>query len=156
MASAFEFADRLIVMADHRTDAGCWRSGEPVIRLALAAPDELLGAAVERALGEAPEVVHATHWKEYAVVRVALARIAGFRTPAPFDRKARMCSVRQSDAGDLTVMPTRHGGTRGPDKGFHERLELEFPVATPSSPRSLGEAVRRGLELSVGPPGAPT
>lgn len=63
MASVYEFADRLIVMADHRNDAGFWQAGEPVIRLPSSADDESLGTAVRRAVDEAPAVVPATHWK---------------------------------------------------------------------------------------------
>src|SRR5690348_211474 len=96
MASVYEFADRLIVMADHRTDAGFWRAGEPVIRLPASADDDALGSALRRAIDEAPAVAPAAHWKDYAGVRAALARAAGFRSWAPFDRAARMCSLRQS------------------------------------------------------------
>lgn len=148
MASVYEFADRLIVMADHRNDAGFWQAGEPVIRLPSSADDESLGTAVRRAVDEAPAVVPATHWKERTPVLAKLAKDAGFRSWAPFDREARMCSLRDSDGGLLTIMPTRHGGTRGSDKGFHECPDLEFSVARDASTAALGAAVRRGLALS--------
>ena len=147
MASVYEFTDRLIVLAKHRTDAGFWRAGEPVIRLASFVSDDALGDAVRRAADEAPAVVPTTHWKAYAGVRATLARAAGFRSWAPFDRDARMCSFRQSDEGLVTIMPTRYGGTRGPDKGFHECPELEFAVIDASS-AAVGAAIRRGLGQS--------
>src|SRR5262249_2052270 len=151
MASAYEFADRLIVMADHRTDAGFWQAGEPVIRLPKAATEDALGNAVRRALSEAPSVVPATHWKEHARVRATLAQAAGFRSWAPFDRSARMCSLQESDSGVLAVVPMRHGGTRGPDKGFHECPELTISVASDASLSAIGAAIRRGLTLSHSP-----
>ncbi len=150
MASVYEFADRLVVIAAHRTDAGFWRAGEPVIRLALSVPDEALGVAIQRALAEAPARVAATPWKEIAPVLIALARSAGFRSWAPFDRRACLCSVRESSDGALTVAPMRHGGTRGPDKGFHEQPDREF-IVTASDASALGAAARRGLTLSSGP-----
>lgn len=130
MASVYEFADRLIVMADHRNDAGFWQAGEPVIRLPSSADDEPLGTAVRRAVDEAPAVVPATHWKERTPVLAKLAKDAGFRSWAPFDREARMCSFRDSDGGLLTIMPTRHGGTRGSERGFTSVLTLssQWPV----------------------------
>ena len=154
MASAYEFADRLIVMADHRTDAGFWRAGEPVIRLPRSADDDALGKALLRAVAEAPLLTPATHWKEYAGVRAALAKAAGFGSWAPFDKNARMCSFRESMASAHSIMPMRHGGTRGPDKGFHECPELEIAIASGASPADVGAAIRRGLALSQLPSAA--
>lgn len=151
MASVYEFADRLVVMADHRTDAGFWRAGEPAIRLPTSADDDTLGRALRRALSEVPGVTPATHWKQYGVVRAAIAQAAGFRSWAPFDRDARECSLRESDASVLTIVPMRHGGTRGPDKGFHECLELQFSIEGGASPAAIGAAMRRGLALSQAP-----
>ena len=151
MISVYEFRDRLIVMPDRRTDAGYWQASEPVVRLELAATVETIGAAVQSAMSEAAGIVPSTHWKEYSVVRKRLAKAAGFRAMGVFDRLARLCTVRESDKGTFTIVPTRHGGTRGDDKGFHERLELEFAVDF-SDPRAIGLAVRQGLDLSSWPP----
>lgn len=151
MASIYEFRDRLIVMAERQTDAGFWRAGEPVVRLESAASDEAIGAAVQDVLTDAVGRIPAAPWKEYSVVRKRLALAAGFRAIGAFDRLARLCSVRESDGGMFTIVPTRHGGTRGDDKGFHERLDLEFAVEF-EDPSAIGVAVRRGLELSSWPP----
>jgi len=51
-AAVYEFSDRLIVIADHLTEAGFWRAGLPVVRLLTA--DDVVGQAVQRALTEAP------------------------------------------------------------------------------------------------------
>jgi hypothetical protein len=151
MVSIYEFPDRLIVMADRQTNAGYWQAGEPVLRLDISASPEAIGAAVQRVVTEADGRIPATHWKEYSVVRKRLALAAGFRAIGVFDRLARLCTVRESDGGTFSVVPTRHGGTRGDDKGFHERLDLEFGVDF-TEPRAVGTAVRRGLELSSWPP----
>lgn len=151
MISVYEFRDRLIVMADRRTDAGYWQDSEPVVRLELSATPEVLGAAVQRVMTEAVGVVAATHWKEYSVVRKRLAAAAGFRALGVFDRLARHCTVRESEDGIFTIMPKRHGGTRGDDKGFHELPNLEFVVDFMEA-RAIGLAVRRGLDLSTWPP----
>ena len=151
MVSVYEFRDRLIVMADRRTDAGYWQGGEPVVRLDVSASSEAVGAAVQSVVTQAVGTVPATHWKEYSVVRKRLASAAGFRAMGVFDRLARLCSVRESDTGAFTIIPSRHGGTRGDDKGFHERLDLAFAVEF-ADPSALGMAVRRGLELSSWPP----
>jgi len=151
MVSIYEFRDRLIVMADRQTDAGYWQAHEPVVRLELSAPDAALGAAVQRVITDASGRVPAIHWKEYSEVRKRLATAAGFRAIGVFDRLARLCFVRESDGGVFTVVPTRHGGTRGDDKGFHERLELEF-AADFTDTNAVGAAVSRGLELSSWPP----
>ncbi|HKW48154.1 MAG TPA: hypothetical protein VJN70_11940 [Gemmatimonadaceae bacterium] len=151
MISVYEFRDRLIVMADRRTDAGYWQDSEPVVRLELSATPEMLGAAVQRVMTEAVGVVAATHWKEYSVVRKRLAAAAGFRALGVFDRLARHCTVRESEDGIFAIMPKRHGGTRGDDKGFHELPNLEFVVDFMEA-RAIGLAVRRGLDLSTWPP----
>jgi hypothetical protein len=106
---------------------------------------------VSRALTEGAGIVPVTHWKEFATVRAGLARLAGLRSWAPFDRRTRMCSVRESDAAALSVMAMRYGGARGPGKGFHECPELAFEAAAIGFLSELGAAVRRGLELSEGP-----
>jgi len=152
MVSVYEFRDRLIVVADRKTDAGNWRAGEPVVRLDVLESNEAIGAAVQRVMAEAVGTMAATHWKEYTVVRKRLALAAGFRAMSVFDRLARLCSVRESDSGTFTIVPNRHGGTRGDDKGFHECLDLAFAVDF-ADPGALGIAVRRGLELSSWPPG---
>ena len=151
MISVYEFRDRLIVMADRRTDAGYWQDSEPVVRLQPSATPEMLGAAVQRVMTEAVGVVAATHWKEYSVVRRRLAAAAGFRALGVFDRLARLCAVRESEGGTFTIMPKRHGGTRGDDKGFHELQDLEF-VFDFTEAHAIGLAVRRGLDLSTWPP----
>ena len=151
MISVYEFRDRLIVMPDRLTDAGYWQAGEPIIRLDISATDENIGAAVQRVMSEGAGIVPSTHWKEYSVVRKRLATAAGFRAMGVFDRLARLCTVRESDGGTFTIVPTRHGGTRGDDKGFHERLDLEFAVDF-AEQRAIGSAVRRGLDLSSWPP----
>ena len=101
----YAFADRLIVMANHRTDAGFWRAGAPVFRLPLSAPEETLGDVVWRVLAEAPDRVPATTWKEFAPVLLTLARAAGFRSWTPFDRRARLCSIRESVGGAVAATP---------------------------------------------------
>ncbi len=152
MASVYQFADRLVVIADHRTEAGLWSVGEPVIRLDLLASDATLGAAVQRAILEGSAVLPALPWRERAPILAALAQSAGFRTWAPFDRRARLCSIRGYEDGRTTVMPMGHGGTRGDRKGFHERMDLEFDADLSGNVAALGAAVRRGLELSSDPP----
>ena len=151
MASVYEFRDRLIVMAERRTDAGYWQDGEPVARLDLSASDEAVGATVQSVVAAAVGTISATHWKEFSVVRKRLAAAAGFRAMGVFDRSAKLCTVRESDSGVFTIVPTRHGGTRGDDKGFHERLDLEFAVDFADAV-ALGMAVRHGLDLSSWPP----
>ena len=151
-AGAYEFPDRLVVIADHLTEAGFWRAGLPVVRLLPSAADDVVGHAVQRALTEAPARGPATPWKEYAPVRLALASAAGFRSWGPFDRRARLCSVRVSETGLVEIIPTRHGGTRGADKGFHDRAELTFPVGHAPTTAELGAGVRQGLALSLWPP----
>lgn len=151
MISIYEFRDRLIVMADRRTDAGYWQDREPVIRLEPAATPEMLGEAVQRVMTEAVGTIAATHWKEYSAVRRRLAAAAGFRALGVFDRLARHCTVRESESGIFTIMPTRHGGTRGDDKGFNELPDLEF-VFDFTEAHAIGMAVRRGLDLSTWPP----
>jgi hypothetical protein len=151
-AAVYEFPDRLIVIADHLTEAGFWRAGLPVVRLLISAADDVVGQAVQRALTEAPARIPATPWKEYAPVRLALASAAGFRSWGPFDRRARLCSVRVSETGLVEIIPTRHGGTRGADKGFHERAELALSVGHAPTMAELGAGVRQGLTLSLWPP----
>jgi hypothetical protein len=85
-------------------------------------------------------------------VRLALASAAGFRSWGPFDRRARLCSVRVPETGLVEIIPTRYGGTRGADKGFHDRAELAFSVGHAPTTAELGAGVRQGLALSLWPP----
>jgi len=50
-------------------------------------------------------------------VRLALASAAGFRSWGPFDRRARLCSVRVSETGLVEIIPTRHAGHAGGRQG---------------------------------------
>jgi hypothetical protein len=44
-AGVYEFPDRLIVIADHLTEAGFWRAGLPVVRLLTSVADDVVGQA---------------------------------------------------------------------------------------------------------------
>jgi hypothetical protein len=48
-AAVYEFPDRLIIIADHLTEAGFWRAGLSVVRLLTSAADEVVGQGVQRA-----------------------------------------------------------------------------------------------------------
>lgn len=62
-------------------------------------------------------------------MRLALASAAGFRSWGPFDRRARLCSVRVSETGLVEIIPTRHGARGGPTRGFTTARRWRCPWA---------------------------
>jgi hypothetical protein len=85
-------------------------------------------------------------------IRVTLAPAAGVSLQGPFDRRARLCSVRVAETGLVEIIPMRHGGTRAADKGFHDRAEFALSVGHAPTTAELGGGVRQGLALSLWPP----
>jgi hypothetical protein len=54
-------------------------------------------------------------------------------------------------AAGLRVEPSRNGGYRGPDRGFHFAPELAERLERSAQPAVLGASVRRALSLSTLP-----
>ena len=68
----------------------------------------------------------------------------------PFDRRARLCSVRVSETGLVEIIPTCHGGTRGADKGFTSARSWPCPWATRRLRPSWEQLSARGWRSRFG------
>jgi len=148
IALVYATSDAFVIVANHRTQAGFWLAGHPVARLPVSATDGELGAATRVALRGSRDGIPTPNRAEFSPYLRELAAAAGMRSWAALEQAARLCNVEQS-AGEHRIVPHRHGGTRGPDAGFHA-LESTAIEMTGSDDTALGAAVRRGIELSSG------
>ena len=150
IAAVYALPDAFVVVANHRTQAGFWLAGRPVTRLVSTATDAEIGSAVRAALSASRDGLPAPSRADYPVHLRDLATAAGVRTWAALEKAARLCAVEENAGGVRRVVPHRHGGTRGPDAGYHELPEAAFESAGVDN-AALGAAARRGIELSPGP-----
>ena len=152
LAEVYALPDAFVVVANHRTQAGFWLMGRPVTRLPSTATDADLGAVVRAALSASSDGLPVPTREDHSANMLDLAKAAGVRTWATLEKVARLCSVEAGASGGLKVTPHRHGGTRGPDKGYHELTAAAFELPG-GNDAALGAAARRGIELSTDPPG---
>jgi hypothetical protein len=151
MAAVYALPDAFVLIANHRTQAGFWIAGQPITRLSSTASDAEIGAALHAVLHAGQSDLPTPTRAEYPQRLRELATAAGVRTWAALEKVARLCTVEEGARGVLKVVPHRHGGTRGPEAGYHELAELAFEPAG-GGDAALGAATRRGIELSSGPP----
>ena len=151
MAAVYALPDAFVLVANHRTQAGFWVAGRPVTRLSSTATDAEIGTALRAVLSAGQADLPTPTRTDFPQRLLDLAAAAGVRTWAALEKAARLCTVEERAGGVLKLVPHRHGGTRGPDAGYHELVELAFEPAAAGS-AALGAAARRGIELSSGPP----
>ena len=148
-ASIYASQTALVILAEATTDAGFTLASLPVERLSSPADEATIGAAVLRVLAGCPVSVQAPSRDEYTERLAPVWRAAGVRSWQALARNAVLCQIRERE-GTITLLPTRHGGMRGPDRGFHELPEQALKVQTNATALELGAAIREALHRCVG------
>lgn len=144
--AVFALAGDLIVLAESLSVDGAWIFNGFAERIAAAAADEDLGAAVLRGLATSTTgVAHPSDWSTFnREAEVQLQRV-GVCSFAQLHRQARCVRVDRV-GGSVKVTPHASGGASGPGRGFHE-LEALTEVVEPKSEARVGAMVRAALEL---------
>ena len=130
------------------------RASRPSLALPLETSDAKLGEAVLYLIAEcrrdaSPPASPDDLRKE----TLALYKPARVRSWAALQRAAKLIHVWLGAEG-LRVEPTRNGGYRGPDRGFHHLPEHAERLERSPQPAVLGASVRRALSVSTPPPEA--
>ena len=138
----------LVVLAYHMTDAGFRLAGLPAIQVDVGATSTELSRIIREVLAASRSGVPTPKRADYPRYFKPVLQAIGAKAWSDVERNARRVDVVQTDSGELRIIPTRNGGARGPDQGFHELHSLEFTIPADSFDEVLSAAVRRGLELS--------
>ena len=137
-----------------RAPTSPWRASAPRVALPLDASDAALGEAVLYLMTECRQDVMAfTHWERSRQETLALLKPARVRSWMALQRKGKLVSVKLED-GSFRIAPTRNGGNRGEDAGFHDVEEQAEIIRPNAGGPTIGAAVRRALLVSTPPPAA--
>lgn len=150
--SVFEQPTQYFLHSSQCGPATGLRASGPSLALPLDTPDAKLGEAVLYLMTEcrrdaAPPASPDQSRKE----ALALLKPARVRSWAALQRTARLAHVWVGADG-LRVEPTRNGGNRGPDRGFHWLTEQAERLGRSPPPAVLGASVRHALLASTLPP----
>lgn len=138
----------LVVLAYQMTDAGFWLAGLPAIQVDTDATSTELSRIIRDVLAGSGTQVTTPRRADYAKRLKPVLQALGAKIWSDVERNSRLCVIQQEESGELRIIPTRNGGARGKDKGFHELRSREFTVPADAFDEVLIAGVRRGLELS--------
>jgi hypothetical protein len=143
-ASAYRFADRIVLHSQARTPAWFYIACEPYLRLSREASPEEVGRAVRSALdGYRPDIPQPSDLKQ---VTAAFVRGLGARSNKQIQQSSICCGIRDQE-GQLVFEPTHNGGTRGDAKGFQPTKEGRVSVRADAPAAEIGAALLRGFDL---------
>lgn len=142
----------LVVHAYHMTDAGSWLAGLPAIQVSVDATATELSNMIREVLLASGTTVPAPKRNDYPRRLKPVLQAVGAKTWSEIERNSRLCHVSQEKPGEIHIVPTRNGGGRGPDRGFHDLNSLAFTIPADAFDEVLSAGVRRGLELSQSKP----
>jgi hypothetical protein len=138
----------LVIYAWHMTTDGFWLAGLPAIQLSADATATELSGIIRDVLSRSGTTVPTPRRNDYPQRLKPVLDAVGARTWSEIERNSRLCTVTQEKPGELRIIPTRNGGGRGPDRGFHDLNSLAFTIPADAFDEVLAAGVRRGLELS--------
>jgi len=142
-AALYQLRDRIFIHPWQKTTDGLGIASEPYVSLPLDTHE--LASAVLAALAQSGKTVpHPTSWKGQDA---ALLKAAGARSQRAFQSGSRYVYVER-DGRTLRLEPSRNGGTKGDEKGFHPLPELAASLPLDSSAEAIGAALRAALDLS--------
>jgi hypothetical protein len=154
IVSVYQQSTQYFLHPFSRAPTSPWRAASPTLALPLDTPDTALGEAVLYLLTECrQDVVALVEWQRPRQETLALLKPARVRSWMTLQRKAKLVGVTVEN-GRLRVVPTRNGGNRGDDRGFHDLVDQGEVFQTTPGPAVIGEAVRRAFLLSTPPPAA--
>lgn len=135
LVHAYRTSDAYYIVPNDQTVDGLWVNGTQVKRVPIDTPAIELGRMVLSALGEGDHArARISDWKGLLKPLLGAACAASW---SAFSRKSELIVIKREEEG-LVVTPTRHGGTSGNDKGFHELGEHAVHMKADSDPRKVG------------------
>ena len=144
----------IVIMAYHWTDVGYLMAGLPAIRIALESRPEELGVTTKDILTASGKVVPTPLRDQHKARSQPLLNALGARKWSDIESHARLCFIRQLNSGELRIVPTKNGGGRGENRGFHELKDLALTTSadvTPNDwemPSSAGCRCRSDVDVS--------
>ena len=154
IVSVYQQSTQYFLHPFSRAPTSPWRAATPTLALPLDTSDTALGEAVLYLLTECRQDVEAfVQWERPREEMLALLKPARVRSWMTLQRNAKLVGVTAED-GRLRVVPTRNGGNRGDDRGFHDLVDQAEIFQSTPGPAVIGEAVRRAFLLSTLPPAA--
>lgn len=145
-ACAIRLKDRWLIFPELKSSSGFFVASEPYQSLPTDAEAVLLGRAVRNAFEFAQrQIPDPTDWKAFSAPRLAAA---GVKSEAAFQRNSQLVTITAVDSR-ITLTPTRNGGTKGADKGFHQLEDNVLVVAANCTDDVLGKALHETLSSCV-------
>ena len=149
MISVYQLPTQYFLYPLHGGNTEIWRAGPPSLAMPLETSEAKLGEAVSYLLTESRPGVPSPELSREA--SLALLKPARVRSWTTLQRKAKLVHISATER-EIRVAPTRNGGNRGDDKGFHflgDRAEL---LERNPAHDALGASVRRAFGFSTPPP----
>jgi hypothetical protein len=144
VASAYGFADRLVLHSQGRTPSWIYVACEPYAKLSRDATAEEVGRAVRSVLeGYRPDAPQPADWKQ---VTTAFVRGLGAKSNKQIQESSICCGIRDQE-GQLVFEPTHNGGTSGDAKGFQPITQARVSVRADAPATEIGAALLRAFDL---------
>jgi hypothetical protein len=143
-ASAYRFADRIVLHSQGRTPSWIYVACEPYVTLSPGAAAEEVGRAVRSVLdGYRADAPQPTDWKQ---VTAGFVRGLGTKSNKQIQQDSICCGIREQE-GQLVFGPTHNGGTSGDAKGFQPIKRAQVAIRTDAPDSEIGAALLRGFDL---------
>jgi hypothetical protein len=144
VASAYRFADRIVLHSQARTPAWFCIACEPYLTLSREAGPEAVGQAVRSVLdGYRPDIPQPSDLKQ---VTAAFVRGLGAKSNKQIQESSVCCGIRDQE-GQLVFEPTHNGGTSGDAKGFQPITQARVSLRADAPAAEIGAALLRGFDL---------
>src|SRR5260221_5844462 len=130
-AQAYWWPEKILVHALARTGAGFYINAEPWMTLPSNVNHAILGSAIREALLAFQPNVPIPDYRSLAwrALRLARVRAVGVRSERQFMSDSKLAGI--STLGqNLRLIPTRNGGSTGPDRGYRDLPDgiIEVPL----------------------------
>jgi CDI immunity protein len=120
-----------------KTESGYRVSSDPVAQLQHTTSVVELGKAIRESLAESRRGVPNPVRGKFPS---SLLRVAGVRSWNALQTSAALCHVH-ADSNTIRIIPTRNGGTKGTERGYHPLEQQVICVQSSASDQELGSAV---------------
>lgn len=144
--SIYKLRDRILMHPNQITSAGIWLATPEYVVLGLDSSAQKIGNAVFIALENSGNTIpHPISWTGLSKPRLDAA---GVKSEAAFHKSTRLVSVIKN-LTQIEIKPSRNGGTKGDERGFHYLSNATIHLACHASATEIGQAILSAFALCV-------
>lgn len=147
MAASIKWEDRILIIGNSTTKSGFNICSSPYYALPIDASNEKIGELLKKALTENNYNVPDPDWKDRSLNHQRY-KAANVKSEKAYMKNARSVSVYQYD-GIIHLTPSRNGGTKGENKGFHDITSETIQINNNCDNEELGSIVKKLWDMCV-------